>query len=224
MKRQHWLLPLIVRSFYMAKMGIVVMLTLLSLLWSWAGCIQSLGSTAKLWACHYFGGGGLLPLTGLPSTGFKSILDAYDFRRMVEADCISSNAAITRKWFQKSERLLLGGIFDSGQRIQTGFWILWLVCVVIQNGVAWAHFLLGMWDYLGNSCFGFDFLKMIQHEKPACQSLPTAYISIMRGRMPRWWWNKAIRRCLYAEWYELLKLEIYNNVWLCNQTIVLFLS
>ena len=117
-------------------------------------------------------------LTGL-ATGFKSILGMRMILGVGEAGAYPSNAAITRKWFPKSERATVGGIFDSGQKFG-GFKLAGVV-----------HLLsLAYWGLFGQ-LFGLHFLKMIQR-KISMSMLPNWHI-LSRGRILM---KQAIRRCL----------------------------
>ena len=82
-------------------------------------------------------------LTGL-ATGFKSILGMRMILGVGEAGAYPSNAAITRKWFPKSERATVGGIFDSGQKFGGAFGIPILTWLMIQIGWRGTFAILGV--------------------------------------------------------------------------------
>ena len=72
-------------------------------------------------------------LTGLAS-GFKSFLLCRMVLGIGEAGAYPSNAAITRKWFPKSERATVGGLFDSGQKFGGAFGIPILTWLMVSVG------------------------------------------------------------------------------------------
>ncbi|WP_196607479.1 MFS transporter [Pectinatus frisingensis] len=72
-------------------------------------------------------------LTGI-ATGFKSLMGLRMILGVGEAGAYPSNAAITRKWFPKSERATVGGIFDSGQKFGGAFGVPILTWLMISVG------------------------------------------------------------------------------------------
>ncbi|MDQ0204979.1 MFS transporter [Pectinatus haikarae] len=72
-------------------------------------------------------------LTGI-ATGFKSLMGLRMILGVGEAGAYPSNAAITRKWFPKSERATVGGLFDSGQKFGGAFGVPILTWMMLSVG------------------------------------------------------------------------------------------
>lgn len=82
-------------------------------------------------------------LTGV-ATGFKSMLGLRMLLGVGEAGAYPSNAAIARKWFPKSERATIGGLFDSGQKFGGAFGVPVLTWLMITVGWKETFVILGV--------------------------------------------------------------------------------
>lgn len=95
-------------------------------------------------------------LTGI-ATGFKSLMGLRMVLGIGEAGAYPSNAAITRKWFPKSERATVGGIFDSGQKFGGAFGVPVLTWLMISIGWRETFAVLGIIGIVWSIAWWFFF-------------------------------------------------------------------
>lgn len=138
-------------------------------------------------------------LTGL-ATGFKSILGMRMILGVGEAGAYPSNAAITRKWFPKSERATVGGIFDSGQKFGGAFGIPILTWLMIQIGWRGTFAILGVLGIIW-AIVWFAFFKDDPAKNKHVNAAELAYIKSGQDT------DETSNKAMPCKWYELLKFR-----------------
>lgn len=138
-------------------------------------------------------------LTGI-ATGFKSILAMRMILGIGEAGAYPSNAAITRKWFPKSERATVGGIFDSGQKFGGAFGIPILTWLMLQVGWRGTFVILGALGVIW-AIVWFIFFK----DNPAKNKyVNTAELEYIKAGQDT---DETSHKNMPCKWYELLKFK-----------------
>lgn len=138
-------------------------------------------------------------LTGI-ATGFKSLMGLRMVLGIGEAGAYPSNAAITRKWFPKSERATIGGLFDSGQKFGGAFGVPILTWMMISIGWRETFAVLGVLGVIWSLAW-WKFFRDDPATHKGVNKLELAYIR--NGEMDE------TDKTAPMKWWELLK---YRNV------------
>lgn len=138
-------------------------------------------------------------LTGLAS-GFKSFLLCRMVLGIGEAGAYPSNAAITRKWFPKSERATVAGLFDSGQKFGGAFGIPLLTWLMVTVGWRETFAILGIIGVIWAVVWYLFFRDNPSEHK----SVNQAELDIIHDGE-----EAEVDKTMPMKWYELLK---YRNV------------
>jgi ACS family glucarate transporter-like MFS transporter len=141
-------------------------------------------------------------LTGL-ATGFRSLIGLRIALGIGEAAAYPSNAGIATKWFPRSERATVAGIFDSGSKFGGAValpliaWLLSLYgwkstfAIIGSLGVVWG--LVWLWMY-----------RELPAQHPAVNAAELAHIR--EGQSER----QAENKSMPMKWHELFR---HRNIW-----------
>ena len=138
-------------------------------------------------------------LTGLAS-GFKSFLLCRMVLGIGEAGAYPSNAAITRKWFPKSERATVAGLFDSGQKFGGAFGIPVLTWLMITVGWRETFAILGVLGVI----WAIVWYVFFRDNPAEHKGVNAAELAIIRKDA-----EDESDKTMPCKWYQLLK---YRNV------------